>query len=114
MTNLYCQETMYHRESNDPDKRYSLGMGEVYETAHETTGSLYRACSREFGRCIGKVYIDDVAPLGTTTIAKQVGWVFLKKNPEGDGCIETLVEVYTKPPVRRVVIEGGTHPKFRK
>lgn len=64
---LYVQETYINATEG-----YSFGESDVYETYFDTTGDLYRNCVREFGRCVGKVYVDPVdggPPL-------QRGWVF--------------------------------------
>jgi hypothetical protein len=58
---------------------------EESETGFETTGQLFRALSgrdkmypwRALGRCTGKVYVDDA-----NGNARQVGWVFVARNPE--------------------------------
>jgi hypothetical protein len=39
----------------------------------KAVGDIYRYCVREYGRCIGKVYVD------TDTGAMAVGWVFVKR-----------------------------------
>jgi len=109
MSNLYCSEEYVCIEGNSRDldaKRYRLGgSGEPYETAHEDTGSLYRACVKTLGRCTGKMYVGN---------GKQVGWVFLKKNPEGSGCIETWIEVYVSPTVQSDSWSEPVFPKFSK
>lgn len=84
------------------------GEDPLTETAHETTGDLYRALSGQdrarpweaLGRCTGKVYVD--GPDG----ARQVGWVFEARNPEpvnrGDtqptGLRVAWVTVHEAPP----------------
>jgi len=73
-------------------------------------GELYRACLREHGRCISKVYVGEDKP-------QQVGWVFLKKNPpepegDGEGLIQTWVSVFKNPGVKHVVIEGREYATF--
>ena len=45
-----------------------------YETFAETPGELFRANMREYGRCTGKVYVDDAEGK-----AHPVGWVFQKR-----------------------------------
>lgn len=48
-------------------KNYVFGNSEPYETGHDTIGSLFKSLQREFGRCTGKVYIND---------GMQIGWTF--------------------------------------
>ena len=83
------------------------GEDPMCETIHETTGALYRSLSgrdhsrpwESLGRCAGKVYVDD--PDGP----RQVGWVFVARNPEpvcrGDtqptGLREAWVTVHEQP-----------------
>jgi hypothetical protein len=108
MSNLYCSEDNVYIDGKSTDenaKRWRGGMSAPYETAHEDTGSLYRACVKTLGRCTGKMYVGN---------GKQVGWVFLKKNPEGSGCIETWIEVYVSPPVQSVSWNEPVFPKFSK
>lgn len=54
------------------EQRFSSGSWE--ETRYETTGDLYHALTREYGRCVSKMYVDKVggAPM-------QTGWVFQKR-----------------------------------
>ena len=113
--NLYCKEDSVHvvGESGVFQKRVGLGGTDVYETRYESTGDLYRSCMKEYGRCIGKMYIDKVGLLGTPIGAQQVGWIFLKRAPENDGCIETWVTVFTEPPVRTVAYSAPKYPTFR-
>ena len=84
------------------------GEDELTPTGFDTTGELYRALSgqakeysyRALGRCIGKVYMD------VDGKARQVGWVFVARNPEpvnrGDtqptGLREAWVTVHSEPP----------------
>lgn len=84
------------------------GEDPITETAWDTPGALYRSLAgidksrpwEALGRCTGKVYIDDAK--GN---ARQVGWVFVARNPEpvnrGDtqptGLREAWVTVHTAP-----------------
>ena len=109
---LWCAETYVHVENmgKDNEKRTGLGGGEPYETFTDNVGTLYRACMKEHGRPISKLYVGD---------GKQVGWVFLKRNPpepegDGKGVIETWITVWDKPPRKRVVWSKGTHPSFQR
>lgn len=45
----------------------------------ETAGEIYRGLMRAFGRCIGKVFVDN-ADGG----ARHVGWVFVKRQEYDD------------------------------
>jgi len=44
-----------------------------YRPFTDNTGELYKSLVKEYGRCIGKIYID------TAEGVKSVGWVFQKK-----------------------------------
>ena len=84
------------------------GEDPLQETVHETTGDLYRSLAgidksrpwEALGRCTGKVYVD-----GPNGQPKQVGWVFVARNPEpvnrGDeqptGLREAWVTVHKAP-----------------
>ena len=53
-----------------------LGDSDWYEAYTDDEGELFRSLQKEYGRCISKVYVDQVnEPLNP----KKVGWVFLKK-----------------------------------
>jgi len=82
------------------DTRYSLGDSGVYETWTDDTGKLYRSLQHEYGRCIGKMYID------RKDSAIAIGWVFLKRMQYSD-CKETYlqetwVSLHNGPPVKTV------------
>lgn len=67
------------------------GIGEsgVYETFADTPGELYRAYVKEYGRCVGKVYVDlPNAP------ATPVGWVFQGRDKYEDTGETYLREVW--------------------
>lgn len=105
--NLYCSESYVHVVG---EKRFNLGtFGEPYETSFDNTGDLYRACVKEHGRCISKQYIEN-----STGRDYQIGWVFLKRNPEGEGCIEAWVTCMKTPPKRQVEYVGAEYPTFKK
>ena len=67
----------------------------IYETNIDDIGKLFERSQKEFGRCIGKVYVDQEE----TTMA--VGWVFQKKQLYGDVAEnylqETWVTLYERP-----------------
>lgn len=92
---LWCQEEMIGVD--DEGKRAHCGDSEVYETAFDKPGDLYRASMRHHGRCISKVYVDD---------GVQVGWVFVKRmryeDDPGTFLAETWVTVHTAPPTTTV------------
>lgn len=90
----------------DPERRMSMGEDPPYETAHDTAGDLFRALQgrsrlrpweESMGRCTGKVYVD-----GQDGAARQVGWVFLSRQPYEDDksktwLRESWVTVHTAP-----------------
>ena len=96
MTCLFVKETHVNRTEG-----YRLGDSGVYETFTDNTGRLFRSLQKEFGRCTGKCYID--MPDGS---AKQIGWVFQKRQKYTD-CnetylAETWVTLHSAPPTRTV------------
>jgi hypothetical protein len=93
---LYVQESVLSRR--DDGSVMGLGDGPVYESYHETDGELFRACQREHGRCISRVYID------TASGTKAIGWVFEARRPYQDcpresSIIETWVSIHDSPPI---------------
>jgi hypothetical protein len=91
MTNdneLWIQETFVNETRN-----VIFSEGPWIETAYHTTGDLFRALGREYGRCVSKMYVGD---------GNQIGWVFEKRDTYEDG-IETYlrhvwVQVSLTPP----------------
>lgn len=67
---------------------YNFGESGIYETFTDDTGTLYRACQREYGRCVSKVYVD----IDDKTMA--VGWVFVKRMEYEDTHETYLREVW--------------------
>lgn len=60
----------------DRTRNASYGDSGEYVPSETEPGKLYKRLQREYGRCTGRVYIDDVeAPGG----ARAIGWVFLKR-----------------------------------
>jgi hypothetical protein len=58
-----------------------LGDSGWYESYTDNEGELFKSLQKEYGRCISKVYIDQVnEPLNPL----HVGWVFLKKEEYED------------------------------
>ena len=62
---LYVQETYV-----DATEDCMIGESEVYETGYDESGPLFRAMRDEYGRCIGRVYVD------TADRTKAIGWIF--------------------------------------
>lgn len=62
----------------------------------DTPGEIYRACLGEYGRCIGRMYIDR-----TDGGVQHVGWVFQKRVKYDDSrdtyLREVWVSVHTAP-----------------
>ena len=77
---LYVQESFVNAT-----KGYRFGDSDVYESYANTTGELYRAMLKEYGRCMGKVYVD--SPEGPPM---HVGWVFQGKQQYED-CKDTYL-----------------------
>ena len=75
-------------------KGHRFGDSGGWIDAHaDTVGGAFRAARAEFGRCVGKVYVDT-----TGGGAKQVGWVFQKRmryddDPKDSYLREVWVEV---------------------
>lgn len=93
MPNLWVKETFVNAS-----KGCQFGDSDVYETCHETMGSLYRAMVKEYGRCTSKVYID------TEEGSKHIGWVFISRCKYEDSkdtyLREVWASVHTGPPTR--------------
>lgn len=65
--------------------------GEVTDAGDVTPGKLYKACAREYGRCIGKMYID-----GEDGSPKPIGWVFVKLEEYTDTKEKYLQETWVE------------------
>ena len=95
---LYVQE-----EYIDATQHAYCGNSDVYETGHDTIGTLYRALRREWGRCIGKVYLDRSCP-EQGEYAQAIGWVFVRRVRYEDSRKTYLrkvwATVHTRPPVK--------------
>ena len=99
--NLYVKEEVVAREKEN-DEGEIVYESEVYESAYEDVGELFRACRREYGRCISKVYIDR-----NDGTSQAIGWVFLKRVPYQDAPNETYLQeawitVHKAPPTRTI------------
>jgi hypothetical protein len=110
-TELYCSETTVCIENygKDNEKRFGSGGDTApYLTRYSSTGDLFRACLKQCGRCISKMYVGEDKP-------KQVGWVFFRKSRnKNEYDLETWVEVFLSPPEKRVVWTPGLHPTFKR
>ena len=74
MNNLYIQETYVNDEQGHIEYR-----GDIYESRHNTIGSLFRSLQKSFGKA-SKMYVDT-----DSGEAKQVGWVFSGNHYYDDG-----------------------------
>lgn len=92
----------------EDEKRMGLGGEPPHESAFDNTGDLYRACMKEYGRCTSYVYVD-----GKDGKPKKIGWVFVKKAPNGEkGVQQTWVSVFSTPPRRVNEWQGGEYAKI--
>ena len=66
---LWINETWICR-----DKNAQIGESGIYETWTGRRGALYHSLRKEYGRCIGRVYVDK-----TNGPSMAVGWVFLQR-----------------------------------
>jgi hypothetical protein len=86
---VWAKETFVNATEN-----YLIDETEPYETSAETTGELYRACLKEYGRCVSSMYVD------TKEKTLRVGWVF-----EGRDKYEDTEETYLRQ-VWVAVVDG--------
>lgn len=93
MPNLYATETVVtHRDNGE--SYFLCDETSAQETFTDHRGELFRFCVTEYGRCVGRSYVD------TDQGAKPVGWVFQARRPFEDDAsqssiIETWVSVYS-------------------
>ena len=92
MANLFIQE-QWVNASRD----CITGESGVYETFTDSPGELFRSCQKEYGRCVGKVYIGD---------GQAIGWVF-QKRMQYDDCqetflLETWITLHSALPVKTI------------
>lgn len=66
---LFIRETFVNDTEN-----VIFGEGPWIDSMYDTVGSLFRALSREYGRCVSKMYVDKVDGR-----VEQTGWVFEKR-----------------------------------
>lgn len=75
---------------------YRYSDSDIYESFTDDIGILFRNLQKEFGACIGKMYID------TDKGSKAIGWVFQKRVhydfSEETYLREVWVEVHEKRP----------------
>jgi hypothetical protein len=90
MENIYIQETWI-----DQKNKSIIGETDIYETFTDSKGKLFKALQNEYGRCISKIFVDDLD--GKT---KQVGWVFEKKQKYDDVNEFFILETW-------ITIKGG-------
>ena len=95
MANLFIQETFINKTEN-----ISYGESEVYETFTSNILELFKFMKKEYGRCVGKVYIDE------NDFSIVVGWIFEKKMKYSDVddhyVQQTRVTVHTGPPTKTI------------
>jgi hypothetical protein len=96
MDNLWIQESM-----TNEDEGYRIHDTDVYETHHNNIKDLFKSLQKEYGRCMGKIFVDRYdGLLGDTAV--QVGWIFEKKVKYDDTDAyftqATWVAVHTKEP----------------
>jgi len=95
---LYVKESFVNKTEG-----YRFGESDVYESFCTTLGEVYRHGLKEYGRCVGKCYVDP--PEGGPP--KQIGWVFegrqqYEDDPAKSYLREVWVEVHTAPPTKTV------------
>jgi len=88
---LLLQETWLNRTEH-----YIIDSTDVYKTAFDDKGELFRHLQKEYGRCISRVYTE------TPGEPQPIGWVFLKRQ-RYDGSndtylLETWCTLHRKPP----------------
>jgi hypothetical protein len=92
----------------DGEKRFGGGDIPPYLTNLTTPGDLYRACVKQHGKCLGKMYVGEDKP-------QQVGWIFFRKATNKDEYDqEVWITVFQKLPVKHVSWTDGEYPTFKK
>ena len=76
---------------------FQYGSADPYEPFTDDIGELFRALSREYGRCTSKVYIN-----GPDGNAQAIGWVFQKRIQYED-CTKTYL-------AERWIVLHESHP----
>ena len=82
-------------------KGYRYGDDGWYKPFTDNLGELYRSLQREYGRCIGRVYIDMRADGKAGPV--PVGWVFVQRRSYDDSPETYLRETW----VEYRFLEGG-------
>lgn len=77
---MLIQETYVNKSEG-----YRLGETEPYEPYTDDIGELFRELQREYGRCVGKCYVDK-----KDGSSQAIGWVFQKRQ-KYDDCNETFL-----------------------
>lgn len=72
-------------------KGYQFGESGIYEAYTDDIGKLFRSMQKEYGRCIGKVYIDT-----KDEKAHTIGWVFSKRMKYEDARDNSPDSFYTR------------------
>jgi hypothetical protein len=107
---IHIGETFVNKGTYRPDgtldesRQHRFGDSDVYESWATVgqRGALFQSLQREYGRCTGKVMIDDAdAPGG----ARAIGWVFEKRMPYEDDPRsfykrEVWVTLHSAPPTK--------------
>jgi hypothetical protein len=78
MSNLWAEFNYRNATQN-----WNCGQ-EVVETRFSDRNELYHSCLREYGRCIGSVYVEKQGK------PQRIGWIFQKRQ-KYDDCNETYI-----------------------
>ena len=93
---IWIQETFINASENA-----QYGETDVYETWTDDKGKLYKDLRSQYGKCTGKVYIDD-----QDGNAKAIGYVFQKRQAYDRSketyLQETWVTLHDAPPTKTV------------
>ena len=95
MSNIFVQEDYVNATEG-----YRMGDSDPQESRFDNPGDLFHFCQKEYGRCIGRVYID------TPSGVKTIGWVFQKREKYTD-CNEHYLQeawitMHSAPPERSI------------
>ena len=80
MSNIFLQEEFVNATMG-----YRINDGEVFESRFETKSEVYQYCLKEFGKCVGKVYVGE---------GQHIGWIFQKLVKYEDSKEKYLQEVW--------------------
>ena len=98
MTNLFIKEHWINRTEN-----YSCGDSGLYETFTDNKGQLFKALQKEYGRCVGKMYVDKENKV------YQCGWVFEKIKQYDDTNEKYIAETWVSLHDREDTITRTEH-----